>query len=196
MRKTPDYGIATNAAYETLSAYKGAYPVIDIFSILKSFPNVMIKTYSEAAKRSGLSFGDFCEYRASSRHGFTIRREKQGRKQFLVYYNDYKDETTVRFTLAHETGHIVLDHEKDGEVQDKEANCFARNILCPVPLIKGFEVKTVSEYMKCFDISEPFAKAALQNFPSDEYYITRDNYQRIDEKAYCSITGFSPIELY
>lgn len=196
MSKNPDYNRATNAAYETLTKYAGDYPIIDIYGLLSSFPNVEIYTYSEMAKRFGLSFYDFCSNFSSSNHGFTIRRDKNGRTSYIVLYNERKDATTIKFTLAHETGHIVMNHQEDGEIEDKEANCFARNILCPVPVINNFDLQTYSDYMECFRISEPFAIAASGNYSSDKYYISQENYNKIDELSYFNITGYSPYEVY
>ena len=52
MTEKPDYRRATNAAYEELKSYKGAYPVVDILQLLKQDKSICVMTYSELAKRA------------------------------------------------------------------------------------------------------------------------------------------------
>ena len=66
--------------------------------------------------------------------------------RFIIYYNDDLSAHWIRFTLAHELGHIFLEHhqkagtdilghtfipKEDYEEYEKEANVFARNLLSP-----------------------------------------------------------------
>lgn len=193
MSKTPDYSKATNAAYNALENYNGPYPKVDIFGIISSLPNISIHTYSETAKRFGLTFFRFLSL-ASSEHGYTVYN--QTKNKWIIYYNDLKDECTIRFTLAHELGHIALEHTEDNDVARCEADCFARNFLCPVPLRIGYGLTTVDEYCECFNISEPMATATIHLNSSDIYYITERNFSNIDNNAYCYLTGCTLAELY
>ncbi len=156
----PDYNKATNAAYELLCKYDGRMPVIDVFSIIDLLPyyiKVKVCTYTKFVEKMECSFEFFYKNYASSEHGFTM---KNGNK-YIICFNERKDEKTVRFTIAHEIGHIALKHEVDNSVANREANCFARNLLCPVQIADGFNVSTVKEYVDCFDVSEPMAVATL-----------------------------------
>ena len=172
MIEFPDYRRATNAAYDVLQYYDGTFPEIKILTIIKRYPNIKICSYSCAAQKLNVSHSEF------------------------TYPYDFKDTTTTKFTLAHELGHIILGHTNDNEIADKEANCFARNLLCPIQIIIGFQLETVSDYTNCFHISEPMAVASICNKKSDEYYITKQNYDSIDEKVYCYMVGCTPAELY
>lgn len=40
-----------------------------------------------------------------------------------------------RHTLAHELGHILLGHEGECSAADREANCFAAQLLIPTPVL-------------------------------------------------------------
>lgn len=194
MIKIPDYRCATNAAYEILQKYDSCFPQIDIFGIIMSYPNVKVHTYSEAAGMIGLSVYDFAHNVASSEHGFTIYDKNSGHA--LVFFNDIKSEHTIRFTLAHELGHLVLRHKKDGSVEDREANCFARNLLCPVPLRDELGLKSLDDYCNAFDVSERMARVVIDRTPSDAYYITKSNYNNVNDLAYCYFTGCTLAELY
>lgn len=195
MIEQPDYKSATNAAYELLYFYKGRLPVVEVFSLINILPGnikVKVKTYSELAKKRRCSFAEFVKEYASSEHGFTIKR---GNK-YIICYNELKDEKTIRFTIAHEIGHIILGHKEDNSATDKEANCFARNVLCPIQITDGFGVETEQEYVNCFNISEPMAVATIANRKSDKYYITKDNYNKFNDNVYCYFSGYTLAELY
>ena len=194
MRTEPDYKYATNVAYDELSYYNGNFPQIDILELLAEAGDIVVKTYSQAARYLKCSHNEFAYNIAQSEFGFTVSDLKSG--NHIIYYNDLKDEKTIRFTLAHELGHIRLEHKEDNEVADKEANCFARNILCPVQLVKGFNLATVEDYVECFGISVPMAEASLAHFKSDFYCITNRNYRIVDSKVYTYMTGYGLSELY
>lgn len=192
MINTPNYGIATNKAYEVLSQYSNTFPKVDIFDIISKYENIKLHTYSEASSIYGCDYLYFYRNIASSEHGFTISRGNR----FIVLFNEEKSETTIRFTLAHELGHILLGHIRDTELEKKEANCFARNLLCPLPIADGFNLLTPKDYELCFDISEPMATAVFALKSSDRFYITHSNYEKISDKAYCYFSGYNLTELY
>lgn len=190
----PDYKLATNAAYYVLQDYEGKLPEIDVFYILSKFKNIKLCSYSNAAKKMGVTHNEFTYEYASSEHGFTVADYNNNR--YIIYYNDWKDETTIKFTLAHELGHIILQHKKDNQIAKKEADCFARNLIYPIPVSDGLSLKSVSDYAKCFHISEPMAIACIGNRKSDQHYITKNNYDLFDEKVYCYMSGCTPAELF
>ncbi|MBD5081126.1 MAG: ImmA/IrrE family metallo-endopeptidase [Ruminococcaceae bacterium] len=104
----------------------------DIHRIVDNLKNVKIYKYSEVAKRFNIKSYDFEHYIAPSEYGCTIYDPKKGR--WLLFYNETKSEESIRFTLAHELGHIILKHTNDNEFNEREANCFARNILYRLPI--------------------------------------------------------------
>lgn len=190
-----NYRKATNAAYELLCKhYSGVLPVIDVKKLVEQMPNIKIHTYSEVARKLNMSFEHFAYRFASSEYGYTIKQVSSGNN--LIFINDLKDEKTIRFSIAHELGHIILNHAKDTDTTDREANCFARNLLCPIQISDGFNVQTIQEYVNCFGISEPMAETTISYRKSDEYYITQENYQKFNDKVYCYFSGCTLAELY
>lgn len=191
MNRFPNYNRATNAAYEILKKYAGPYPQIDIMGIIFcKFPNIKTHTYSEMSKKFNIPFYSF----APSEHGFSYYNHVAQKGN--IFYNDTKDECIIRFTLAHELGHIVLGHVSSNDVDDKEANCFARNLLAPVPIRDEYRLQSINEICNCFDISEPAAGVVLRMNSNDHYYISRENYNDVNDRAYCYITGYTLSELY
>ena len=149
MIEFPDYYRATNAAYITLLKYKEFSFPIGIFHIFKSLNNVKLYTYDQLMTRFGISSENFFP---SSDYGYNIC--DLATQRYIVAYNSEKAETCIRFTLAHELGHVVLGHTKDGDKENKEANCYARNLLCPIPAIDGFKQYSYSQQAIDFIIEE------------------------------------------
>ncbi|MDD4391102.1 MAG: ImmA/IrrE family metallo-endopeptidase [Eubacteriales bacterium] len=189
MTTSPDYRIATNMAYQTLSQCKNFSLPIRIKGIVRIYPDVKILSYSKADSKYGLSSDMLME---QSEHGFTML--KRGRR--IILYNEKKDIETKRFTVAHELGHCVLEHAKDDDTSNKEANCFARNILCPIPVVKELQIETEDDYAGFFAVSEPMASASINLANSDFNYIDRNLYDRMRDLLMCYMTGYTLAELY
>lgn len=79
-----------------------------------------------------------------------------------------------RFTVAHEIGHIVLEHTSilgncdqfSKDSQEKEANAFAGELLVPSTDLKEYvkkEKPTVQDIITRYWISRPVAFIAIQN---------------------------------
>ncbi len=63
------------------------------------------------------------------------------RDQYLIIYNEKKNARRIYFSLAHELGHILMNHvfrkdEIDHFFMEGEANTFAGNFLAPPILIR------------------------------------------------------------
>lgn len=175
MSKRPNYERATNAAYEFLIKYGTSFPFVDVFNLVMELPCTRLHTYSECARICHCSHDNFKKYYASSEHGFTIT---DGIKS-IICYNELKDVKTIRFTISHELGHIALKHREDDTIANKEADCFARNLLCPIPIIDRYGIHTKASYILYFGISEVMAEPALAYYKNDKYYITDKNYTEI-----------------
>ena len=61
--------------------------------------------------------------------------------RYVIYYNDAElNEGRVRWTLFHEIGHCYLGHHDNlddslHDIEEQEANLFAKNAIAPPPLI-------------------------------------------------------------
>ncbi len=185
----PDYYRATNAVYQILRQFAyicgKIYPRVDIYYILSCMLHARIISYTRACQSANC---DRTVWLARSEHGFSIR-EKENSIIPIVWYNDWKDITTIFFTLAHEAGHIVLKHVKEDDVAEREANCFARNLLCPIYIRKTLGLTSVEDYCSTFHISEPMAEAAIDKTPLDYYHIDKRIYQEMNEMFERQING-------
>lgn len=154
----PNYKIATNAAYHVLHSNRCYTPPLDIVPIIQSQEKVAVRSYRECSQVYGISRADLM---VSSNYGFIIRRGEQ----IILLFNECKDIGALRFTLAHELGHIVLGHTDDCNATDKEANCFARNLLCPIHIAR--KLRTSEEYSAVFHVSPPMATASIAHQQND-----------------------------
>lgn len=82
----------------------------------------------------------------------------------IVAYNDALPERRIRFSLAHELGHIVLQHQKPTHAAEQEANFFASNLLAPRMAIHYAECKNESDVAKVFKISQEAARYAFDDY--------------------------------
>jgi len=63
-------------------------------------------------------------------YGFSVFDEKYQR--FVIYVDDLNAKgNKQRFSIAHEIGHIVLNHRENSFENEKEADYFAGYLLCP-----------------------------------------------------------------
>lgn len=144
MKLSPNY---SKPIQESITVLKDAgitqFPV-DLAQIQHAYSNLfVIRSYLSFMKNTGLSREE-CEALLQSEDGATVI-DSFGR--YIIYFNDKNSRLRNRFTLAHEMGHIFLDHhfeygtpvldggELDGSLYkrlENEANCFARNLLCPL----------------------------------------------------------------
>lgn len=92
-----------------------------------------------------------------------------------IYLNESKGTIQRRrFTLAHELGHIVLDHPinpiiyRNSEVDENQspteiqANIFARDLLMPAGVLAKLHVTTVDEIMQICNVSYTSAQIRLE----------------------------------
>lgn len=117
--------------------------------------NYYLLTYTEAARLSGCTYNNLKH--ALKKSWGTVAYNGNG---YAIMYDDKLAPGAQLFTLAHEIGHIELEHLtldsfSDGvlhvkpdmdeiskneidvyEQIENEANCFARNILCPVSVVE------------------------------------------------------------
>jgi hypothetical protein len=64
--------------------------------------------------------------------GLTLTFTRDGKPgHVILFHSGMEGRPRLRFTLAHELGHIYLDHRQDGNKQEREANRFAAALLIP-----------------------------------------------------------------
>ena len=140
----PNYDRAAKMAYRTLLDLKIDTLPIDPLVILHKCKNTVVHTYDELMEKYGMT--DRQLFKACEMEGqdaLTIRKEIKGRAVYELFYYTHGDPHRRRFTLAHELGHIVLNHRMEEPWEEKEADHFASQLLAPRPL---FPILTIHSY--------------------------------------------------
>lgn len=190
MSGVADYRRATNKASELLLSLPSFSLTLDVFAAVKLMPDCVVISYRKAIEHYGID----PELLASdSDYGFTFLDPKT--KKRIILYDDTLPEACIRFTIAHELGHYILEHlPKDqiaSESAEKEANCFARNLLCPAPIAKELSLTSAEEYKILFQVSAEMASIAVQYQEIDLYHISERNYRNILDLFYAYHMGFN-----
>lgn len=190
MTHFPDYKTATNAAYKLIAERELFSIETNVFAIAEQLRNCRVYTYGLANFWFGIPLDVLL---ATSEYGFSIKKNDKR----IIYYNEKTPLSCIRFTLAHEIGHAVLGHQdEEDNAAEKEANCFARNLLCPLPVAIGLEVKSEDDYVSVFNISSQMASATVGRRSSDAYYIDKTYSNIIDDKLYAFTMGFESFSAF
>lgn len=123
---------------------------IDVFELAKK---MNIKTL----KYSGLDFDERSVLLNGSDDGMSWKYNNQ----IYIAYNDLRIKTRIRFTIAHEIGHIVLGHTESNEENESEADFFARNLLVPPCIFLFNHIMDINVVSNKFDVSMQVALNAL-----------------------------------
>lgn len=150
---------------DILDVYKfcgiDSFPV-DLHKIINSL-EYTLRSYREESN----SAERLKELRIISGDAFLIRNRK------TIFYNDkVSSQRRIRFTLAHELGHIIL-------VTNNEdlADVFASNLLAPRPVVCALQMHTADEISSFFNVSISMANNVVMemykhgtNVPNKSWY--------------------------
>ena len=151
-----DYHRATNEALKFhLKAH--SFP-LDVIGLARSL-GIHLWTYRDLTARAGI----FCA--CPSEHGFTVVSPKSDKK--AIFYNQCDPKPVRLFTVAHELAHCVLEHRNRSDDEEKEANCFARNLLCPIWIAQAKGLEAVDDYTRVFGVSGTMAEISIKQAHSD-----------------------------
>lgn len=148
-RYVPDYGLALKKSIELIEDVKISSVPIFMQAIVREYSrSIHLTSYEEFSKETGMTIENIINAFKSEDGACIYERETE---RYIIFYNEEKPIERLRFTVAHELGHIFLEHHiiagndilsrsyltnKEYELFEKEANCFARNLLAPAPLSK------------------------------------------------------------
>lgn len=142
------YKNARNAAWSCLLDYKINKLPVDVFQIAREAGITIIKN---SLVRDLSPHESGCAYYVH--------------KQWYIIYDDTNSVERIRFTIAHELGHIFLGHRlrrgrstgtKEFEpkpLTEREADVFASRLLCPACVIYGLNLHTCEEISQVCHVS-------------------------------------------
>ncbi len=86
--------------------------------------------------------------------GFSIYTSNK----YIIFYDENQDRKLIRFIIAHELGHIFLNHFKIDYINEnihiieEEANIFAISVLVPLYMLDKIHIKEFKDISKICDI--------------------------------------------
>lgn len=82
------------------------------------------------------------------------------KNEILIIYDDTLPKKAIRYTVAHELGHIFLGHDLEHPTlgMENEANVFASRLLAPACVLRALDLHTPTGIAKLCDISYTAAK--------------------------------------
>lgn len=139
---------------------------VDPWKIAEALPNVHICKWTVLRDNCGDPDPLFINKEGADAKTQHLR----GQADYLVVYDDrVENYQRVRWTIAHEIGHIVLGHlvsfdatalcrgtltEAEYKVLEREADTFAVNLLVPMTIINRLpSIKTKADFMELCDLS-------------------------------------------
>lgn len=170
--RKPDYTMATFSAHRIFSSFTDLSFPVNILQLCNNLYETKLATYEEFAEEIGKSVDFVSKNIGKNNDAFTLNR---GGEFIIVFNDDIVDNIVerIRFSIAHEVGHIMLGHFDDGDliltrgglteekykVLEIEADKFAQELLLPTFLVD--ENSSVEILSKTFDVSKQVAKIAL-----------------------------------
>jgi Zn-dependent peptidase ImmA (M78 family) len=200
---TANYSKAVLSSVNVLKDYNYNEVPINLDILIKELRRtIKVCSYSKLSKKKGVTIDEICTYFESDLGACAYERNTE---RYIIFYNDTKNNIGLkRFTIAHELGHIFLNHhnkadtdimlrkgitEKKYKVFENEANCFARNFLAPYYLVSSiskidfdvsktdaFRNDVIQDLMNGFNISHDAAITRIKFYPNDRYY-TSDKFE-------------------
>lgn len=154
------YKKARNKAWETLLKSGISSLPVDLGQIARVY-GIKVILYSD------VHLEHFFPGDALSGDGFILHK---GLKKQIFLNDKIHSRPRRRFTLAHELGHGILNHtlcelhfrnsetNSQTDMQELEANIFARDILMPAVVLAALGVHTPEEIMELCDVSRQSAE--------------------------------------
>lgn len=149
------YKKARNKAWETLLRAEITSLPVDLGRLADAY-QIKVILYSH------MDMPHFFPEEICSGDGFVL--ENGTEKQIFINDNIHT-RPRRRFTLAHELGHVVLEHDltrihfrnsetdNSTNIQELEANVFARNVLMPAAILAALDIHTPEDIVNLCDVS-------------------------------------------
>lgn len=102
-----------------------------------------------------------------------------------IFYDETMYYKRIRFSIAHELGHIMLNHtrlEENKSFEEEEADRFAASLIVPLVAVSRFNYITLESLMDHFNISRRAANIAYGEYKHN--YRGYNSFSECDKKLY------------
>lgn len=166
--RRPDYGRARREALSLLLRSELTGLAVDPTRLEVGVP-VVFDTIGSYCAKTGLPRARLLGQLGALADGCTLRLA--GVTLVLTDFHGAGDCRRRRFTQAHELGHILLGHTRDGPAEEQEANRFAGELLMPAPVLAALGSRggrlRAREIAEWFFVSVSAASAQLARLQRD-----------------------------
>lgn len=129
----PNYKNSRKLASEILILQDSLTFPIDVEKITLDGKKIIFSSYKNYAKKKGINVSDL-SCNGEFKDAMIINHTNE--TKIILYNSDITSKGRILWNKAHELGHIVLKHRKQGETEEIEANTFASQLLLPQCLLK------------------------------------------------------------
>ena len=212
IHKKPRFSFVSNRAYDVLTSHLIDRFPIDPMEIIAFYPCINIASYTELQRNTNVTdpFGfsaknaridklneSIADPTKHIEHIEAVTKIVRGDSEYMIVYDDrVRNDQRIRWTIAHELGHIFLGHLVEFEmtalnrsglspeqygILEVEAHWFAAELLAPRPVVSLFDFeKSPTGISLICDISPQAAAKRLKQFGSPAYgtYPSRRKLQR------------------
>ncbi|MFR4440006.1 MAG: double zinc ribbon domain-containing protein [Hungatella sp.] len=181
--------------YKTLCNYQAPFIPLQIKTLARSFSNIRLISYSKHMSKMNISYNKMMQF-AGTKDACTDYYTHDD--LYIIYYNDIDKNITLsnryRWNIAHELGHIMLNHHKahkktrifrnelstsEYKELENEADYFAQLILVPHVVLYAFKITTARQIRDFCKISGP---ASYNRFRDYKQWIRHINGNDIYDK--------------
>lgn len=139
--------------------------VLEVFTVceIHKFPINCI----EVLRHYGFRLFTYSEIKLSDPELYTIAKEYSDdafKFGSIICYNNARPEGRIRFSLMHELGHFILEHQETSQENEDEADYFASCMLAPRVAISKTLCRTADAIHDTFGLSYAAANRALLDF--------------------------------
>ncbi len=156
----PNFNLAEKTATKLLLLQNNLSLRIDVKS-LEYNKNIIFDTFQNYSNLVGVSLLEFSENGVLN-DGCVV---DIGHTKLILYDAYNNNQERLNFTLAHEVGHIYLGHQKDGPIEEVEANFFAAQLLMPeiaiLELSKRLDTLDYFTLYMLFNVTMPAAQKRI-----------------------------------
>lgn len=177
----PRFAYVSKSAWSVIEHFGFHFYPIDLDAIYKALP-IVAHTYQYYMSMWGVTLDEYICSVCGIKDGFSVY--DKGNNLYVVSYNTHDmTQARIRWTLAHELGHIILNHfsefdatslcgpgltEEEYGVLDAEANTFASELLCSPAMVGLLPdwARNTDAVSRFFFVSKQAAEKAIAKWDS------------------------------
>lgn len=181
-----DFEKAKNTAYMALEVHEIKEFPINMFEVFKEYENLTVLSYKEIMEKTGCTRNEVI-WRCGSTEGSISYEAKYD--QYIIAYNEevipfIRPKKRIYWTLAHEFGHFLLQHNKekktarlsrlalnsnDYDKYEQEADFFARYFIAPPSIVKEAKIFDTKKLQSFFGITSSAANKTIDYIKKSVY---------------------------